>query len=101
MDTIAYYAIMIDCFIPANITDLAQNKTAIQSSDWSSYYVAGNAVDGNYGTFSYTTVTGNRPYWSVDLGMSTYVDHLYITSPRGQNGKLFFLHIEDKIATTL
>ena len=27
------------------------------------------------------------PYWSVDLGMSIYVDHLYITNVNRRNGE--------------
>ena len=67
--------------------DLARNKTAIQKSDWSSIYVAGKAVDGDSTTYSCTTQSENYPYWSVDLGMSIYVDHLYITNVNRRNGE--------------
>ena len=77
----------MDCFISASGDDLAHNRSAIQKSDWSSYYVAGKAVDGNLNSYSCTTTSVNYPYWSVDLGMSTYVDHLYITNVDDRNGK--------------
>ena len=75
--------------------DLAHNKTSIQSSNWSYEYVAGKAVDGNYDTFSWTASSENYAYWSVDLGMNAYVDHLYITNIYDSNGKLYFLHTKN------
>ena len=74
--------------VAAGSEDLAHNKPAIQKSDWSSSYVAGKAVDGNLNTYSCTTTSVNYPYWSVDLGVSTYVDHLYITNVYERNGEL-------------
>ena len=80
------YHHLTDCFVPAN-TNLARNKPATQSSDWSPDYVARNAVDGNTYTFS-KTGEQNNPYWSVDLGVSCYIDDLYITNVI-KNGELF------------
>ena len=69
-----------ECYISASSDDLARNKPAIKKSDWSSTYVAGKAVDGHFNSYSCTTTLENYPYWSVDLSMSTFVDHLYITN---------------------
>ena len=85
---------MTFCFISASSEDLARNKPAIQKSDWSSSYVAGKAVDGDFNSYSCTTTSVNYPYWSVDLGMSTYVDHLYITNVQIRNGE--FLQLKKK-----
>ena len=88
------YNIIINCLISASSDDLARNKPAIQKSDWSYSYVAGKAVDGRYGTYSCTTTKENYPYWSVDLGMSIYVHHLYITNVENRNRESFLLQIE-------
>ena len=82
------YIVITECFISASGDDLALNKPAIQKSDWSANYVAGKAVDGNHNSYSCTTTSVNYPYWSVDLGTSTYVDHLYITNVQTRNGEL-------------
>ena len=42
---------IIDDFIPANSDDLARNKPAIQTTDYSSAWVAGYAVDGNSNSY--------------------------------------------------
>ena len=81
----------------ANNEDLARNKPAIQKSDWSATYVAGKAVDGNLDTYSCTTTSVSYPYWSVDLGFSTYVDHLYITNVYERNGESWCLRIQVKL----
>ena len=86
-----WYTISIDDFFQANSEDLARNKPAIQTTDYDSYWVAGNAVDGNYDSYSCTIRYDSNPYWSVDLGMSTYVDHLYITNVERRNGELIFI----------
>ena len=88
--TIEYTTITI-CFISASSEDLASNKPASQKSDWSSTYVAGKAVDGDFNSYSCTTTSENYPYWSVDLGITTYVDHLYITNVQTRNGELLDL----------
>ena len=63
----------------------------MQSTDYSSDWVAGKAVDGNYnGYYSCTIQYDNFPYWSVDLGESTYVNHLYIKNVHRRNGELIF-----------
>ena len=85
------FTIINDCLISAINDNLARNKPAIQSTDYSSAWVAGNAVDGNYyGYYSCTIRNDNYPYWSVDLGKSTFVDHLYITNVQTRNGELSF-----------
>ena len=68
------------CFLSGSSGDLAHNKSAIQSSTFNPEYVAGNAVDGKSFTISATKSSQNKPFWSVDLGNSTYIDHLYITN---------------------
>ena len=82
------YTTIIDDFIPANSDNLARNKPAIQTTDYSSSWVAGNAVDGNSNSYSCTIQHDSNPYWSVDLGMNTYVDHLFITNVQRRNGEL-------------
>ena len=77
-----------DTFFPASSNDLARNKPATQSSTHNNY-VADNAVDGNSQTFSLTT-SENNPYWSVDLGMSTFIDHLYIAIYYSR-GEIYFV----------
>ena len=85
-----------DCFTTASTDDLAYNKPAIQSSDWSTTYVADKAVDRDLSTYSCTLWKKSDPYWSVDLGMSTYIDHVYINSVDGSNGESFILMPEQK-----
>ena len=60
-------------------TDLAHGKPAVQSSTRRPSRDAGCAVDGDASTSSATHNESN-PFWSVDLGMSTYIDHLFITN---------------------
>ena len=82
------YTIISDCFISASNDNLALNKPAIQSTDYSSDWVAGKAVDGDYGGHYSCTIQNDKyPYWSVDLGKSTYVDHLYIKNVQQRNGE--------------
>ena len=86
--------ITTDCFISANSGDLAHNKPAIQTTDYSSSWVAGKALDGDFSSYSCTVRYDNSPYWSVDLGMDAYVDHLYITNVQSRNGELSFSSTE-------
>ena len=79
-----------DHYFSGSINEFAHKKQATQSTDWSSAFVAGKAVDGNSNTLSCTTTAQNYPYWSVDLGISIYVDHLYITNVHKRNGELLF-----------
>lgn len=58
-------------------TDIALGKAATQSSDYSSKYPAGNALDGNLTNFA-DTAEQNQPWWQADLGASYPVDELAI-----------------------
>ena len=75
-------------YITARNNGLAHNKQAIQSSNYSSGYVANKAVDGEVSSYS-STLKENNNYWSVDLGMDVNIHHLYITNYYGSPaGKL-------------
>jgi hypothetical protein len=56
-------------------TNLALGKTASQSSDYSSKYPAGNAVDGSLTNFA-DTQNSTRPWWQVDTGASHPIDQI-------------------------
>lgn len=67
------------------VANLAQGKTATQSSEWNSTLTAGRAVDGNVngnfasGSVSHTLETGtSNPWWKVDLGSATPIGEIEI-----------------------
>jgi hypothetical protein len=56
-------------------TNVALGKPATQSSDYSSKYPAGNAVDGSISNFA-DTQDSVQPWWQVDLGQSYPIDRI-------------------------
>jgi hypothetical protein len=58
-------------------TNVAQGKVANQSSDYSTKYPAGNAVDGNLTNFA-DTQNSAQPWWQVDTGASYPIDQIAI-----------------------
>ena len=89
-----------DSFIAANTGNLALNKQAIQSSDWSSSLAPHKAVDGDVNTYSCTLKESNN-YWSVNLGMEAMIDHLYITNIYAlSGGELFVLQTRAELHHT-
>jgi hypothetical protein len=59
---------------PANV---ALGKPATQSSDYSTKYPAGNAVDGNLTNFA-DTQDSTQPWWQVDIGRSYPIDQIAV-----------------------
>ena len=84
------FTINVDCFIAASTNNLALNKQATQSSDWSSSLAPHKAVDGDVTTYSCTVKESNN-YWSVDLGMEAMIDHLYIKNIYALSGGGLFI----------
>ena len=84
------FTINVDCFIAASTNNLALNKQATQSSDWSSSLAPHKAVDGDVNTYSCTVKESNN-YWSVDLGMEAMIDHLYIKNIYALSGGGLFI----------
>jgi hypothetical protein len=58
-------------------TNVAQGKVATQSSDYSTRYPAGNAVDGSLTNFA-DTQNSAQPWWQVDTGASYPIDQIAI-----------------------
>lgn len=56
-------------------TNVALGKPATQSSDYSSKYPAGNAVDGSLTNFA-DTQDSTQPWWQVDTGQSYPIDQI-------------------------
>jgi hypothetical protein len=56
-------------------TNVALGKPATQSSDYSSKYPAGNAVDGSTSNFA-DTQDSAQPWWQVDTGQSYPIDQI-------------------------
>lgn len=57
-------------------TNVALQKTATQSSDWNSIFLASNAIDGDANTFSHTK--DSNAYWEVDFGGSYSIENVVI-----------------------
>lgn len=57
-------------------TNIAQGKSATQSSDLKAWFGAGNAVDGNINTFSHTK--DSNAWFEVDLGKASPVESVLI-----------------------
>ena len=89
---------------PAN-PDLALNKTVTASSDWSSYYAASNAVDGNTGTY-WEGADGTWPTTlTVDLGQTEGLGTVVLDLPPGWSTRTQTLSVlgstDDSTWTTL
>ena len=62
----------------ANPENLALGKPATQSSNYSSSYLASNAVDGALNTFSHTASTDTNAAWRVNLGGDYYISQIIL-----------------------
>jgi uncharacterized protein YegP (UPF0339 family) len=73
----------VQVYAASQIPDLAQGKTATQSSTYDSRTGASNAVDGNtdgnyfHGSISHTNLDANA-WWQVDLGTSSVIGSISI-----------------------
>jgi hypothetical protein len=65
--------------------NVAEGKTATQSSDYSSNHAASNAVDGDIDTFSHTAAIGNYEWWQVDLGEAVSVSQIAVVNRECKN----------------
>ena len=66
------------CLIPATLRDLAFQKPAFQSTNYSNSTGASNAVDGNASTYAQSAYVLD-PGWHVDLGEFALIEYLEIT----------------------
>lgn len=66
-----------------DVEDLALFAPAAQSSDWSSGYPAGNAVDGDPATFTHTATADSTPWWTVNLGDTATVTSITLGNRLG------------------
>ena len=91
-------------FPESDLVNVAQGKTATQSSTYNSDGVAGHAVDGNtdgnYGNRSVThTQADNTSWWQVDLGINYNIETVVIwnrTDGGGENLSNFYVLVSDE-----
>jgi hypothetical protein len=58
--------------------NLALGKTATQTTDYSTSFLASNAVDGDLATFSHTANADTNATWQVNLGDDYYISQIIL-----------------------
>jgi alpha-L-fucosidase len=75
--------------------NLAIGKTATESSNWSSRYPAGNAVNGFKSDYAHTATEDTNPWWMVDLGSTTSIGEVDLHNRMdGYDGRLRDITVE-------
>ena len=64
---------------PVEITELALNRPATQSTTYNSNVPASKGNDGNFDN-NFHTKCGSWPWWEVDLGVESFVQDVWITN---------------------
>lgn len=81
----------VDSYHPGN---LAEGKTATESSNWGNSFPAANGVDHDFTNFSHTATEDTNPWWKVNLGELTEIGEIVLYNRPGYAGRLRDLTIQ-------